>query len=281
MLTVHTVAELRAQVSRWKQARERVAFVPTMGNLHAGHLQLIDRARSVAPRTVASVFVNPLQFGPNEDFDRYPRTLPDDRARLEAAGCDLLFAPDVAEMYPRGREQLTTVSVPGLNAVLDGAFRPGHFDGVATVVSLLFQQVQPDVAIFGEKDWQQLQVIRRMVGDLHMPIEILGQPTARDPDGLAMSSRNQYLSAEERRVAPEIHRTLVAVTDDLRSGRRDYEALEQAASARLVAAGFVPQYVEIRAPNLSRPTPDAGEWVVLAAAFLGRTRLIDNRYLCL
>lgn len=281
MLTVHTVADLRAQVSRWKQARERVAFVPTMGNLHAGHLQLIDRARSVAPRTVASVFVNPLQFGPNEDFDRYPRTLPDDRTKLEAAGCDLLFAPDVAEMYPRGREQLTTVSVPGLNAVLDGAFRPGHFDGVATVVSLLFQQVQPDVAIFGEKDWQQLQVIRRMVGDLHMPIEILGQPTARDPDGLAMSSRNQYLSAEERRVAPEIHRTLVAVTDDLRSGRRDYEALEQAASARLAAAGFVPQYVEIRAPNLSHPAPDAGEWVVLAAAFLGRTRLIDNRYLCL
>ena len=281
MLTVHTVAELRAVVARWKHAGERVAFVPTMGNLHAGHLQLIERARTAAPRTVASVFVNPLQFGPNEDFERYPRTLPQDAARLEAAGCDLLFAPDVAEMYPRGREQLTTVSVPGLDAVLDGKFRPGHFDGVATVVSLLFHQVQPDVAIFGEKDWQQLQVIRRMVGDLHMPIQILGHPTARDADGLAMSSRNQYLSQDERRIAPEIHRTLVEVTDALRAGRRDYQTLQQAALARLSAAGFRPQYVEIRAPDLSDPASNAAEWVVLAAAFLGRTRLIDNRYLCL
>ena len=281
MLTVHTVAELRAQVARWKQAGDRVAFVPTMGNLHAGHLQLIGRARTVAPRTVASVFVNPLQFGPNEDFERYPRTLPHDRAKLETAGCDLLFAPDVAEMYPRGRDAFTTVSVPGLNAVLDGEFRPGHFDGVATVVSLLFHQVQPDIAVFGEKDWQQLQVIRRMVGDLQMPIEILGHPTARDADGLAMSSRNQYLSADERRVAPEIHRTLVDVTGSLAAGRRDYAGLQQGAMTRLSAAGFRPQYVEIRAPDLSDPAPDAAEWVVLVAAFLGRTRLIDNRYLCL
>ena len=184
-------------------------------------------------------------------------------------------------MYPRGRDQLTTVSVPGLNALLDGEFRPGHFDGVATVVSLLFHQVQPDVAVFGEKDWQQLQVIRRMVGDLHMPIEILGHPTARDADGLAMSSRNQYLSADERRVAPEIHRTLVQVTEALAAGRRDYRALQQAAVDRLTAAGFRPQYVEIRAPDLSDPAPGQTEWVVLAAAFLGRTRLIDNRYLCL
>jgi pantoate--beta-alanine ligase len=281
MLTVHTVAELRAQTRRWKQAGERVAFVPTMGNLHAGHLQLVERARTLAGRTVASVFVNPLQFGPHEDFDRYPRTLPEDRAKLEAAGCDLLFAPDVAEMYPRGREGLTTVSVPGLNAVLDGEFRPGHFDGVATVVSLLFNQVQPDVAVFGEKDWQQLQVIRRMVGDLHLPIQIVGHPTARDADGLAMSSRNQYLDADERRVAPEIHRALVAITEAIAAGRRDYGALQQAAVARLVDAGFRPQYVEIRAPDLSPPSPDASEWIVLAAAFLGRTRLIDNRYLCL
>jgi pantoate--beta-alanine ligase len=281
MLTVHTVAELRSKVAGWKQAGERVAFVPTMGNLHEGHLQLIERARAAAPRTVASVFVNPLQFGPNEDFERYPRTLPQDAARLEAAGCDLLFAPDVAEMYPRGREALTTVSVPGLNAMLDGEFRPGHFDGVATVVSLLFHQVQPDVAVFGEKDWQQLQVIRRMVGDLQMPIEILGHPTARDADGLAMSSRNQYLSDEERRVAPEIHRTLVELASELRAGRRDYEALQRAATDRLSAAGFRPQYVEIRAPDLAIPAQDAAEWVVLVAAFLGRTRLIDNRYLCL
>ena len=281
MHTVHTVAELRAHVSRWKQSGERVAFVPTMGNLHAGHLQLIERARTLAPRTVASVFVNPLQFGPNEDFDRYPRTLPQDQARLEAVGCDLLFAPDVDEMYPRGQQQMTTVSVPVLNAVLDGEFRPGHFDGVATVVSLLFHQVQPDVAVFGEKDWQQLQVIRRMVGDLHMPIEIIGHPTARDPDGLAMSSRNQYLSGEQRAVAPEIHRSLVQITDALAAGRRDYAALQAAAVSRLASAGFRPQYVEIRAPDLSDARPGATEWVVLVAAFLGKTRLIDNRYLCL
>lgn len=281
MRTVHTVAELRTQVTEWKRAGARIGFVPTMGNLHEGHLQLVARARTLADRVVASVFVNPLQFGPNEDFERYPRTLPADAAKLEAAACDLLFAPDVAEMYPRGRDNFTLVRVPGISEQLDGAFRPGHFDGVATVVSLLFHQVQPEVAVFGEKDWQQLQVIRRMVTDLHLPITIVGEPTTRAADGLALSSRNQYLSAEERVRAPEIHRTLVSVTDALRAGCRDYESLQKEAVARLTNAGFTPQYVEVRAPDLSTPRSDAREWVVLVAAFLGRTRLIDNRYLSL
>ena len=281
MRTFHTIAELRAQIAAWKRAGERIALVPTMGNLHAGHLQLVERARALAPRVVASIFVNPLQFGPNEDFARYPRTLEADRGRLESAGCDLLFAPDVDQMYPRGQEALSTVGVPALNGVLDGEFRPGHFDGVATVVSILFNLAQPDIAIFGEKDWQQLQVIRRMVADLHMPIEIVGHPTARAADGLALSSRNQYLSEQERRIAPTILHTLVQVTDALAAGRRDYDALQLEAMQRLQAAGFAPQYVEVRAPDLSAPASDAREWIVLVAAFLGRTRLIDNRYLSL
>ena len=281
MLTVHTVAELRAQVAAWKREGKRIGFVPTMGNLHAGHLELVTRARSLADRVVASIFVNPLQFGPNEDFDRYPRTLDADRARLDASGCDLLFAPDVAQMYPRGREQLSEVRVPALNALLDGEFRPGHFDGVSTVVSILFNQVQPDVAVFGEKDWQQLRVIRRMVADLHLPIDIVGHPTARDADGLALSSRNQYLSAQERAVAPGIFRALGDLEAKLRGGRRDYPALQKEALMQLEASGFRPQYVEIRTPDLAAPAPDAREWVLLVAAFLGRTRLIDNRYLSL
>lgn len=281
MRIVHTVAELRMQVAEWKRAGERVALVPTMGNLHDGHLSLISRARTQAGRVVASVFVNPLQFGPNEDFDRYPRTLAADAAKLDAAGCDLLFAPDVDQMYPRGQENLTRVHVPGISEQLDGAFRPGHFDGVATVVSLLFHQVQPDLAVFGEKDWQQLQVIRRMVADLQLPIEIIGEPTARAPDGLALSSRNQYLSAAQRALAPEIHRTLGVVVDALHGGERDYERLETEALQRLQHAGFTPQYVVVRTPDLSPPSADAREWVVLVAAFLGTTRLIDNRYLSL
>ncbi|MGQ0697915.1 MAG: pantoate--beta-alanine ligase [Panacagrimonas sp.] len=279
MLTVHTVAELRAQVAHWKREGHRVGFVPTMGNLHAGHLQLVTRSRELAQRTVASIFVNPLQFGPNEDFDRYPRTLAEDALRLEAVDCDLLFAPRVAEMYPRGREGLSGVRVPALSEQLEGAFRPGFFDGVATVVSILFNQVQPDVAVFGQKDWQQLQVVRRMVADLHVPIEIVGHPTARDADGLALSSRNQYLSATERSQAPAMHHALVAAAAGLSAGRRDFAALQSEAMASLEQAGFVPQYVEIRNADMGLPDIVETQWVVLAAAFLGRTRLIDNFFL--
>lgn len=281
MLTVHSVAELRAQVAAWKRAGERIGLVPTMGNLHDGHLQLVARAREAATRVVASVFVNPLQFGPNEDFDRYPRTLPEDAVKLAAAGCDLLFAPSVAEMYPRGREGLSGVRVPALSEILEGQFRPGFFDGVATVVSILFNQVQPDVAVFGQKDWQQLQVVRRMVADLHMPIEIIGLPTMRAADGLALSSRNQYLSADERRLAPLLNAALVEIETALRAGRRDFETLQQAQLRALAANGYVPQYLEIRAPDLGAAAADAREWVVLVAAFLGRTRLIDNRVVSL
>lgn len=276
MQTVHTVAELREQVRAWRQAGERIAFVPTMGNLHRGHLELVRRGRGQAQRVVASVFVNPLQFGPSEDFARYPRTLPQDQAALAGAGCDLLFAPAVDQMYPRGQEGMTRVHVPGVSDILCGRFRPGHFDGVATVVNLLLNQVQPDAALFGEKDYQQLFLIRRMVADLQMPVAIVGVPTEREPDGLALSSRNQYLSAQERRIAPEVHATLREVADTLRSGARDFDALTDRGMRRLAAAGFRPQYLEIRSPELAEPRPSDQEFVVLAAAYLGNTRLIDN-----
>lgn len=277
MRTVHTVTELRREVAAWRQQRERIGLVPTMGNLHAGHLDLVAQARSAADRVVASIFVNPLQFGPNEDFDRYPRTLSDDQARLEAAGCDLVFAPSIDEMYPRGRSSGARVIIPGLSELLEGEFRPGFFDGVATVVSILFNQVQPDVALFGRKDYQQYLVIRRLVAELHLPIEIIGVPTRREPDGLAMSSRNQYLNANERSLSAGLYRALSAVAQRLRSGSRDFDGVADEARRMLERQGFKPQYLSIRDPDdLGAPRPDGRGWVVLAAAMLGRTRLIDN-----
>lgn len=276
MLTLHDVEALRRQRAAWRSAGSRVALVPTMGNLHAGHLSLIEAARQRAERVVATIFVNPLQFGAGEDYERYPRTLDADAAALAAAGCDLLFAPPVEAIYPRGRAPITAVQVPEVSEGLCAAQRPGHFTGVATVVNLLFNLVQPDLAVFGEKDYQQLQVIRRMVADLHMPVEILGRPTARDVDGLALSSRNGYLSEDERRRAPALYRALCTVADGLRAGRRDFTALQAEAEAALQAAGLVPQYVEIRATDLGRAQPEGREFVVLAAALAGNTRLIDN-----
>jgi pantoate--beta-alanine ligase len=274
---VHTVAEVRREVAAWRARGETVAFVPTMGNLHAGHLDLVAEARAKADRVVVSIFVNPLQFGPNEDFDRYPRTLRDDCARLDPAGCDLVFAPSVDEMYPRGRSNIAEVSVPGISQLLEGEFRPGFFEGVATVVSILFHIVQPDFAMFGRKDYQQFLVVRRLVAELHMPLQIVGVPTRREPDGLAMSSRNQYLNPNERSVAPGLHRALAAVAQRLRSGSRDFQALEDEASKVLEHQGFKPQYLLIRDPDdLGAPRADGRGWVLLVAAFLGRTRLIDN-----
>lgn len=275
MQTVHRVAELRAQLATWRAAGERIAFVPTMGNLHAGHITLVEQGRQLAPRLVASIFVNPLQFGANEDFGRYPRSLLQDAEQLAAAGCDLLFAPSVEEMYPQG-VGATTVRVAGVTEMLEGEFRPGHFEGVATVVNILFNLVQPDVALFGQKDYQQLAVIRRMTADLRLPIEIVGVPTARAPDGLALSSRNQYLSPVEREQSTTIHRVLLAVAEGLREGRRDYPQLQSEAALSLQRAGFRPQYVAIRAVDLAAPSAETGAWVVLVAAFLGSTRLIDN-----
>lgn len=277
MHIVHRVSELHATLQPWRAAREGVAFVPTMGNLHAGHLSLVARARELGECVVVSIFVNPLQFGPSEDFDKYPRTLAADTRLLEQAGVNVVFAPSVQDLYPGGFPPATTISVGGeLTEILCAPFRPGHFTGVATIVNILFNVVAPDVAVFGEKDYQQLAVIRRMAADLGLAIRVIGAPTLRDPDGLAMSSRNQYLSAEERARAARLYETLQWVGQQLRDGRRDFASLSQQAQALLVKAGFNPQYVEIRTPALDAPDDSSKDFVVLAAAYLGKTRLIDN-----
>ena len=274
---VHTIAEMRAQVAAWRRNGERIAMVPTMGALHDGHLSLVNLARTWAERVVASVFVNPTQFGPNEDFDAYPRDPARDGALLAEVGCDLMFNPDVAEMYGQGFS--TTVTVTGVSEPLDGQARPGHFAGVATVVSKLLLQCGPDVAVFGEKDYQQLQVIKRLVADLNIPVEIVGAPTARAADGLALSSRNAYLTPEERQTAPTLAAALRRAAERLRAGDA-VEAVETEGRAALEAAGFSRiDYFEARgAADLSRlgPGPIEGEARLLAAAILGRTRLIDN-----
>lgn len=276
MQIVHGVSELRDQVQRWRLAGERIALVPTMGNLHAGHLQLVEQAHARAKRAVVSIFVNPLQFGPGEDYQSYPRTLEADQARLQAVRADLLFAPAVEEMYARGRDQITRVDVPGLSAILDGEFRPGHFSGVATVVLKLLNIVQPDVALFGEKDYQQLLIVRRLVADLSLPVEIVGVPIVREADGLAMSSRNQYLTPAERQQAPLLFRTLGETAAALRNGRRDFSRLEAEAVQKL-SPPLRPDYVSIRAAHtLAAADADTRDFVVLAAAWLGKARLIDN-----
>jgi pantoate--beta-alanine ligase len=276
--TLTDLAALRGAVARFRAAGERVAVVPTMGNLHRGHLALVARARAEAERVVVTVFVNPTQFGPGEDFAAYPRTPAADAGVLAAAGCDLLFLPPVAEVYPAGEAGATRVEVPGLSTILCGAFRPGHFAGVTSVVTRLFNMVGPDVAVFGDKDYQQLTIIRRMVRDLHLPVRIVGLPTVREPDGLALSSRNQYLTPAERAVAPRLAAVLGEVATGLGAGRRDFGALEADAQAALVAAGFRPDYVAIRgATDLGDPAAADADLVVLAAAWLGRARLIDNR----
>jgi len=276
MKTLHTVAELQSLRADWRARGERVAVVPTMGNLHRGHLALVERAKQLAERVVVTIFVNPLQFGPNEDFGRYPRTLPEDLKALAGLGVDLVYAPPVEEVYVNGFPPATTITVAPLSSQLEGHFRPGFFTGVATVVAILFDSVQPDIAVFGEKDWQQLQIVTRMVADLRMGIAIVGHPTARDDDGLAMSSRNQYLNAEERARAPAVHASLQAVAAGLRAGRRDLESLCAEAIATLRQQGFVPQYLEVRSPALDSPIASTRDSVVLVAAVLGTTRLIDN-----
>lgn len=273
---VHTVAELRERLRPWRRNGDRIALVPTMGNLHAGHLKLVEEAHACAQRVVVSVFVNPLQFGPHEDFRAYPRTLDADRLKLQAARADLLFAPPVEEIYPHGQDTATRVTVPDLSGILEGEFRPGHFAGVATVVTKLLNMAQCDVALFGKKDYQQLLVIRRIVEDLWLPVEIVGISTVREADGLAMSSRNQYLTDAERREAPLLHKSLEKVADGLRAGRRDFEGL-QAEALRDLSACMRPDYVAIRdARSLNVPQADSAGLVVLAAAWLGKARLIDN-----
>jgi pantoate--beta-alanine ligase len=277
MDTLTTISAVREQVRRWRNEGRRVAFVPTMGNLHAGHMSLIEAARRHGDRFVASIFVNPMQFGPNEDYAHYPRTPQQDERMLAEAGCSLMFMPDVAEIYPNGAERATRVDVPNLSRILDGEFRPGHFEGVSTIVATLFHIVEPDVAVFGEKDFQQLTIIRRMVADLCLPVEIVGAPTVRDSDGLAMSSRNQYLSPTERQTAPRIYQTLLAAANRLKAGDTEFASIERTGVAALEQAGMKPDYFSIRrAQDLGAPAPDTRHLVVLTAARLGKARLIDN-----
>ncbi|HEY8228919.1 MAG TPA: pantoate--beta-alanine ligase [Rhodanobacteraceae bacterium] len=277
MRTVADPRSLRAAVQAWKKDGQRVAFVPTMGNLHAGHFSLVDLARRYADRVVASVFVNPTQFGPNEDFTRYPRTLAEDSVGLVEHNCDLLFAPSVEVIYPFGPEQAMRIHVPEVGDTLEGAHRPGHFDGVATVVAKLFAMVEPDVAVFGQKDWQQLLVVRRLVRELAFPLEIVAGPIVRDDDGLALSSRNRYLDVHQRTRAPELHATLEWMRESFVEGHAR-AAIEGAAARRLERAGFHPDYAVVRrAEDLAIPAEDARSGLMaLVAAKLGDTRLIDN-----
>jgi pantoate--beta-alanine ligase len=277
MKTVARIGELRSLIARWKRAGDRIALVPTMGNLHAGHADLVRRARAMAERVVVSVFVNPLQFGPNEDFAQYPRTPIEDAALLNEIGVDLLFAPEVADMYPDGQAATTRVQVPELSNILCGEFRPGHFDGVATVVVKLLNLVQPDAALFGQKDFQQLAIIRHAVTDLCMPVEIVGVPTVREADGLALSSRNRYLTATDRAAAPTIHAELTRTQRALAGGDRNFSHLEQQGRRALEERGFKPDYFSIRdAETLRAPRPESQTFVILTAARIGRARLIDN-----
>lgn len=277
MITVKSLRELRAAVSRARSEGKRIALVPTMGNLHAGHIALVEKATQRADFVVASIFVNPLQFGANEDLDKYPRTLVADQEKLVGAGCHLLFTPDVEEVYPDGMQQQTRVSVPLVSEGLCGASRPGHFEGVATVVCKLFNMVQPDLALFGEKDFQQLAVIRKLVRDLNLPIQIMGEPTVRAADGLALSSRNGYLNESQRALAPLLYRTLQQLAEEIRRQPSAQSTLLAAARQQLEDAGLRPDYLELREAVRLREVQDSDrQLVLLAAVYLGTTRLIDN-----
>ena len=277
MREVQSKEELRELLAEWRAAGEHVALVPTMGNLHAGHLHLVRVARKHAERVVVSIFVNPTQFGEGEDYEQYPRTIQKDRRQLKRVDVDILFMPNVDTIYPFGTDSATSVTVPVLTEELCGSFRPGHFEGVTTVVSRLFSLVQPDVAVFGEKDYQQLLVVRRLVEDLSLPVEVIAAKTQREDDGLAISSRNQYLGDAERNKAPELYRVLTEVGEELHSGNKRFGELEENALFDLSKIGFKPEYVSIRRSNdLSAPDPAERNLVILAAAYLGETRLIDN-----
>ena len=277
MITIETAAVLKEQIARLRQGGKRVAFVPTMGNLHAGHLRLTREARQYAQAVVASIYVNPLQFGKNEDFNSYPRTPGHDEALLLSARVDVLFKPTEAAMYPRGPAEQTLVEVPGLSAELCGAFRPGHFRGVTTAVNRLFNLVAPDVALFGKKDYQQWLLIRLMAADLGMPVEIIGVDTVREPDGLALSSRNRYLTPEERQIAPRLYRALCSARERMLKQAATPPEIEESTMAELKAHDFRPDYVAVRRQqDLGQPRAEDRHLAVLAAAWLGRTRLIDN-----
>jgi len=276
MINVSKISQMRGEVKRWKLEGNTVAFVATMGNLHAGHIALVVRAQELADKVVVSIFVNPIQFDKEQDLQAYPRTLDDDRSKLSDVGCDLVFTPSVEEFYPEG-DEITRVEVPIISELLEGASRPGHFSGVSTVVNKLFNIISPDVAIFGEKDFQQLMLIRKMVVDLNMPIEVIGLPTVREPDGLAMSSRNGYLTIEERQQAPVFYNELRELAKTLREGVNDFQILQQSAIIKLDAVGFKSDYIEVRrVKDLKVAEKEDRELVVLGSAWLGKARLIDN-----
>lgn len=277
MNTLHSIAQLRAALSRARQDGKRIGLVPTMGNLHAGHITLVEKARQRTDFVVVSIFVNPLQFAAGEDLESYPRTLEADQRKLLDAGAHLVFAPNVKEMYPRGMDGHTRISVPVVSEGLCGASRPGHFEGVATVVSKLLNIVQPDLAVFGQKDFQQLAVIRKMAQDLCLPVQIMGEPTVRAEDGLALSSRNGYLTEAERQLAPQLYKTLQSIASEIQSGQRDYPALIERARQQLETQGLRADYLDLRdAISLEPVNAQTTDMVVLAAAYVGKTRLIDN-----
>lgn len=278
MIIIETLPLLRQQIRRWRQDSKRIALVPTMGNLHDGHMKLVEKARARADIVVVSIFVNPMQFEHPEDLARYPRTLQEDSEKLMRRGVDLVFAPTPADVYPQGLEQQTHVDVPGMTTMLEGASRPGHFRGVATIVSKLFNLVQPNLACFGEKDYQQLALIRKMVADMGYDIDIVGVPIVRAKDGLALSSRNGYLTAEERKIAPQLSKIMNALAQRLASGERHVEKLLEQTAELLRAAGFTPDLLFIRdADSLQPLSVDSRRAVVLMAAWLGKARLIDNQ----
>ncbi|CED70520.1 pantoate--beta-alanine ligase [Aliivibrio sp. EL58] len=271
------ILPLREQIKTWKREGKRIAFVPTMGNLHEGHLTLVRTAREHADIVVASIFVNPMQFNNNDDLNNYPRTIDEDIEKLTAEKVDLVFTPTPEIMYPEGLDKQTVVDVPVISTILEGASRPGHFKGVSTVVNKLFNIVQPDVACFGEKDFQQLALIRQMVIDMALDIEIVGVATVREADSLAMSSRNNLLTLNERQRAPVLARTMRWISSQMRGGRTDYESLIEDASDQLRAADLQPDEIFIRdARTLQEPTEETTQAVILMAAFLGQVRLIDN-----
>jgi len=277
MVIVNSVSDLQARIDELRKLKKSIALVPTLGNLHVGHLQLIKVAHEHADFVICSIFVNPMQFGEDEDLDAYPRTPEQDQAALEKEKTDILFMPDVETVYPRGMKAQTYVEVPGISDELCGEARPGHFRGVTTVVNRLFNLVQPDAAIFGKKDYQQLLIIKLMVRDLGMPVEIVGVDTVREPDGLAMSSRNRYLSSDERMIVSNFHATLESMRDQLVTRGTFSPGIENDASVTLAAMGFKPDYVSVRRQSdLATPGDDDKALVILAAAWLGKTRLIDN-----
>ena len=277
METLHSITETRAWLTQARKRNEQIALVPTMGNLHDGHLALVETALSNHSTVVVSIFVNPLQFGPDEDFDSYPRTLDADCKQLKSAGAKLVFAPAVSEMYPGGQTNHVEVKLPHLANLLCGAHRPGHFDGVGTVVMKLLNIIQPDAAFFGEKDYQQLQLLRIIAQQLNVDVEVKGVPTIRSADGLALSSRNQYLSEAERKIAPLLHATLADIAQAISAGREDFTQLQINAQEKLNEAGFKTDYVEVRdAHTLLVPGAESKDLRIIAAAHLGGARLIDN-----